>query len=371
MAILKNVSEIRTDSNVLFERSEYLTDPAKTRSEYIGALGCSPRLFPRLSRALKKISHKEDNKMLRHFVVSISPCDEGKDKHLLMKAGREIAQFFKDCYALYSIHTNTEHTHIHIIICNTRISDGKQISVSDSDLERFKEHCSSVLRKYGFKPIEKIDSSAEGDPLEINELLYYPQMTQEERVNILYEGVSTDMSYGNSGYRRPIQTSYVNNTVNVIIPPGTQGTLFQGRDGNPCISFKPSFDYLRYVYYLNNYYGYAPQYGYAPLLSNADIAPQGSQYYATSNTFNGQTGVDEELRDDGDQYDDPYYDEPYYDDDQCADDNQSPEPSAPPEQLQNTPKSATNGNDDVKADSPYNDNKPICPFRINPFIFKD
>lgn len=142
-------------------------------------------------------------------------------------------------YVLYVIHTNTAHTHFHVLVCNTRISDGKQISMSESDLERFKEHCSTVLREYGLRPIEKLDKS--DGLLEINENLFPKALSQEERVNILYEGVNEPWHDRPSYYRpAPVQNCGNTTTINVVIPPGTQGTLFQGRNGQPCLSFKPS-----------------------------------------------------------------------------------------------------------------------------------
>ncbi|MCM1167407.1 MAG: relaxase/mobilization nuclease domain-containing protein [Lachnospiraceae bacterium] len=245
MAILKNINETGTDLALLFDRNDYVTAPLKTKLNLVGALRCSPENFPKISRSLKRLSHQENSKMLRHFVVSISPCDENKlsDAEILVVA-RKVSEFFKDCYVLYAVHKDTAHTHFHILICNTRISDGNQMSMSDSDLERFKEHCSSVLREHGLRPIEKMDKSDE--QLEIDETLF-PQppaeLSQQERVDILYEGVDNQPFhkpyYGN--YRPAPVQNYI--TVNVLIPPGTQGTLFQGRNGQPCLSFKPSQTY--------------------------------------------------------------------------------------------------------------------------------
>lgn len=240
MAILKNITEPSTDFQVLFDRSNYVTDYSKTKYSLIGARGCFPENFPKISRSLKKLSHQENHKMLRHFVVAISPEDEGKlANDELLKVARKVAAFFKDCYALYAVHTDTAHTHFHILVCNTRISDGKQISISKSDLERFKEHCSAVLREFGLRPIEKLDKSDELP--EINEDLFPKVLTQEERKAILYEGVDKPR-YDKQQYYRSVPVQNCGNTtiVNIIIPPGTQGTLFQGRNGQPCLSFKPS-----------------------------------------------------------------------------------------------------------------------------------
>ncbi len=261
MAILKNILESGTDLKLLFDRDEYITDPLKTKSNLIGALCCSAQNFPNVCRALKRHSGQQNSKMLRHFVVSISPADESKlsDKELL-NAAREVASFFKDCYVKYAIHTNTPHTHFHILVCNTKISNGKQISMSDSDLRRFKEYSSSVFRRFGLKPIEKLDKS--DDALEINEDLFPKALTQEERVNTLYYGdpkpILQKLYYGNNASA----PHCVNNTVNVIIPQGTQGTLFQGRNGTPCISFKP----------------YLPYYGNSPVR----YYPQNSPYYGST-----------------------------------------------------------------------------------------
>lgn len=244
MAILKNINESDTDYSVLSERNNYITDPLKTKGNLIGALGCCPDNFAQISRALKRASHQGQSKMIRHFVVAISPDDEGKlSNEELLKAARDISSSFKDCYVKYAVHTDTAHTHFHILVCNTRISDGKQISMSESDLKRFKEHCSSVLREYNLRPVEKLDKSDE--LLEINEDLFPKALTQEERVDILYDGV-IEPQYNKPYYRSaPVQNCGNITTVNVILPPGTQGTVFPGRNGQLCCSFKPSPNYLQ------------------------------------------------------------------------------------------------------------------------------
>lgn len=240
MAILKNITETGTDFDLLFERNKYITDLAKTNPNLIGALGCSHRNFPNICRALKRYSGQHNSKMLRHFVVSISPCDEKKLSNTeLLKAARKISAFFKGSYVKYAIHTNTPHTHFHILVCNTRISDGRQISMSDSDLDRFKAHCSRILCEFGLEPVMKIDKTMTGDPLEINEELFPKMLTHEEQVKILY-GDEPNYNMRKPYYRDPrYSPGCVNTTINLIIPPGTQGTLFQGRNGTPCVSFKP------------------------------------------------------------------------------------------------------------------------------------
>lgn len=286
----------------------------------------------KISRALKRFSHQKDSKMLRHFVVAISPEDEGKLQNTeLLKAAREISGFFKNCYVLYAVHTDTEHTHFHVLVCNTRISDGKQISMSESDLKRFKEHCSSVLREYGLRPIEKLDKSDE--LLEINDDMFPKELLQEKRVSILYEGENDEPQYNKPYYcPAPVQNCGNTTTVNVILPPGTQGTLFQGRNGQPCISFKPS------PYYLQLPLGNIPQHnvvcdgnttaGY----QNSDLPNRSREWYdqepgwvKDGQTNNSETddcvsALDEITYDYGD-YDDDYSccddddDYSYYDDD--------------------------------------------------------
>lgn len=329
MAILKNINEPGTDFNVLFERNSYVTDPLKTRGNLVGALGCCQENFPKISRALKRFSHRKDRKMLRHFVVAISPEDEGKlANDELLKVARKVAAFFKDCYALYAIHTDTAHTHFHILVCNTRISNGKQISMSKSDLERFKEHCSAVLRECGLRPIEKLDKSDELP--EINENLFHKVLTQEEKTAILYEGVDKPRCDKQQYYRSvPIQNCGNTTTVNVILPPGTQGTLFQGRNGQPCLSFKPS------LYYGQLPYGNCPQNnaiysgntaaGYPiPVLPSfsSDWYDQEPEWVQDGQSDSSVVGVHGYTREEVTDDDDCYYDDNYdcYDDGDDDDD---------------------------------------------------
>lgn len=304
MAILKSITETGTDFDLLFERDEYITDLTKTNPNLIGALGCSHRNFPKICRALKRYSGQHNSKMLRHFVVSISPSDEKKLSNTeLLKAARKISDFFKDSYVKYAIHTNTPHTHFHILVCNTRISDGKQISMSDSDLDCFKAHCSRILCEFGLEPVIKVDKTITNDPLEINEDLFPKALTQEERVKILY-GDDQSCNTGKPYYGdRRYSPRYVNTTINLIIPPGTQGTLFQGRNGTPCVSFKPSIPYDR------AYNGNIPQNGTSNVGNTeetrntprfpdnfADWSDEEPEWISSDNTdFSDEVGDDSEL----------------------------------------------------------------------------
>lgn len=337
MAILKNINESDRDFDVLFDRNSYVTDPLKTRGNLIGALGCCHENFPKISRALKRSSYQKDSKMLRHFVVAISPEDEGKLQNTdLLKAARKVAAFFKDCYVLYAVHTDTAHTHFHMLVCNTRISDGKQINMSDSDLKQFKEHCSSVLREYDLRPIEKLDKSDESP--EISDDLFPKEMSQEKRVSILYEGV-TEPQYNKPYYHSaPVQNCGNTTTVNVFLPYGTQGTLFQGRNSQPCLSFKPS------PYYGQSPYGNIPQ-SNAVYDGNMTPAPpsfsldwydqdpewvrdnQSDSSEVNTNGFT-QEEFDADCYDSFDDYDD--YDDSYYgDDDDCQEIVQTPPNNKP------------------------------------------
>ncbi len=362
MAILKNINEPGTDFNLLFKRNDYVTDPLKTKAYLFGALKCCPENFPKMCRSLKRISHQENSKMIRHFVVSISPCDEGKLPNTeMLKVARKASMFFNDRYVVYAIHTNTAHTHFHVLVCNTRISDGSQMSMSDSDLNRFKEHCSSVLREYGLKPIEKMDKSNE--LLEIDEALF-PQppaeMSQEERVNILYEGVDHQKSpkpyYGN--YRSAPVQNYGNTTINVILPPGMQGTLFQGRNGQPCLSFKPS------PYYGQYYWGNIPNNNavYGGSSSFVSGSPQLPSNFPEWNEEEPEWLKQPQLiSDELDEYegdsdwDKDYFD--YYDDNPDYDDE---EDYASPS-FETVPSNSNNGGG--AADTPTE--------KVDPFVFRD
>lgn len=147
-------------------------------------------------------------------------------------------------YVKFAVHTNTPHTHFHILVCNTQISDGKQLNMSDSNLSRFKEHCSTALRECGLEPILKLDTTNSGDPLEINEELFPKDLTQEEKVAILYDGTEKprQVPYYENSRSVPIRNCGNIITVNVIVPFGTQGTMYFSRNGTPCVSFKPAAD---------------------------------------------------------------------------------------------------------------------------------
>ncbi len=152
MSIYKMTSSGSRSMDSLCEAHDYITDSDKTRKDLIGTRGCSPGTWVESSRSLKHQYHKEHKKMYRHGVLGFDDTDNltPEDAKLV---GDEVAKIFERRYVEYAVHTNTPHLHIHFLLCNTDYKTGRQISISDSDLEAIKNKISKILKSKGYSGV--------------------------------------------------------------------------------------------------------------------------------------------------------------------------------------------------------------------------
>lgn len=155
MAIMYTPNTPARSENALRRIKDYICDPDKTSRSLIGGIGCPPDLWVNMNKAVKACHNTKHRKQYRHFVLGFAPSDK-IEVQKAVRVTHKIAEYFNGCYVVYAVHTNTEHIHSHIIVGNTKYSDGKQYDMRRTDLNCFKAHCSCVLRKFGYKPIRTL-----------------------------------------------------------------------------------------------------------------------------------------------------------------------------------------------------------------------
>lgn len=228
------------------ELDTYISDTAKTSPALIDGINCSPRSFPKMSYACRRQFGKEDTKQIRHFVLSVSPCDNAVDKRKLMDFTRRVCDWFGGRYYIkYAIHHNTAHVHVHILVCNTSFVDGKQLSFGETELLQLKAYCNEAAREFGLKGIDKIDEG--DDPYEIDEIRYYETVTFAEKKKSAIVPYDEDKPPQPSAASHPLLPIIFN----VVLPPNAKVTVFPNQYGQYIISSKP----IPYAFE----YGFSPQ----------------------------------------------------------------------------------------------------------------
>ena len=233
----KRIYENGKVSTATEDLDDYITDPSKTKPEYVGAVNCSPGNFSRISRACRKKYLQQARKQVRHIVISLSPCDNNVDKQKLMDFITNCIAFFGGKYYIkYAIHTNTEHVHAHILICNTAFTDGKQLEFGADELEKFKLFCDDIADKFGLKPINQIDESS--DSLEIDEGKFYTRFDVNDIVS--YNDSNNKIRYSEPA-EAGIMPAYAPapTIFNIILPPNMKTSIFPRDDGRYMVSSKP------------------------------------------------------------------------------------------------------------------------------------
>lgn len=133
----------------------------KTRDDLFNALGCNRHNFANnilINRKMhgKSYSKLKDNDILAHKLsLSFSKIDsQSLSYKTAYHIGEEFAEhfFYKNGYqVLFAVHTDKEHTHIHFIISNCNIHNGKSYRRNQKDLREMSEFFGMQCKFEGLK----------------------------------------------------------------------------------------------------------------------------------------------------------------------------------------------------------------------------
>ncbi len=226
-------------SSAFRDIDNYMTDPKKTTSYLTGSINCAPENWEKMSVSCRKMYRQEGKKPLRHIVLSLSPCDNNIEKTTFMSFIRRVCEYFNGRYYIkYAVHTDTEHIHAHIAICNTAFVDGMQLSFGEAECNAFRDYCNRIAEEFKIKGIDKIDTSSD-DPFEVNETRYYENVffgdTPRTGVVIPYDESDKPVIGNKINQYQPAPT-----IINVVLPPNAKFTVFPNNRGQYVLSSKPA-----------------------------------------------------------------------------------------------------------------------------------
>ncbi len=155
MAIIKAITSRAKLSTVI----NYISKTEKTKASLMRGIGCSPSTALSEMELTKSIYNKTDGRQYFHFIYSYSPRESNliSPEHILDNAEELINRMkqFDGYQSLIAVHTDTDHTHAHIVINSVNSETGKKLAFSKEDLASMKVMCNKISNEQGLSVPEK------------------------------------------------------------------------------------------------------------------------------------------------------------------------------------------------------------------------
>lgn len=151
MAILKtfNGNGNYRNENAMELVTDYIFNPYKTISGYYGGYGVSSQCPAESMMIVSEQFGKSKGVQLRHYVLSFAPC-ELTNPIVANEIGGRIAQFIgREYQALYAVHENREHLHIHIVSNSVSYIDGHRFYGRRKEFYKLMDGMQKILCDYG------------------------------------------------------------------------------------------------------------------------------------------------------------------------------------------------------------------------------
>lgn len=157
----KSVAQLKSaDDYILGRRKEQIADGVvKTQNHLYNALGCNRDNFSNsilMTRKMhdKKYSrYKQKEILAQKLSISFHPDDNDKLTYEeAYKIAEEFAREFfwsKGYEVLFAVHTDTEHIHVHFLVSNCNLRDGKSFRRGPAELKEMCSFFGEQCRKYG------------------------------------------------------------------------------------------------------------------------------------------------------------------------------------------------------------------------------
>ena len=157
----KSVAQLKSaDDYILGRRKEQIADGVvKTQNHLYNAFGCNRDNFSNsllMTRKMhdKKYSrYKQKEILAQKLSISFHPDDNDKLTYEeAYKIAEEFAREFfwsKGYEVLFAVHTDTEHIHVHFLVSNCNLRDGKSFRRGPAELKEMCSFFGEQCRKYG------------------------------------------------------------------------------------------------------------------------------------------------------------------------------------------------------------------------------
>ena len=156
MAILK----AKASKGNVGEAISYVLDKAKSTLKAILNMNTEEDYAKQMKRTARMWSKdKSDSRQFYHFKLAFHPDDSDRnggpldDWMAMTIATRLVKQFFPGYQAVLSIHNDTEHKHVHMIVGAVHPTTGKKLRMNDSEYRKMKDRADELSAEYGLTTI--------------------------------------------------------------------------------------------------------------------------------------------------------------------------------------------------------------------------
>lgn len=136
----------------------YILNPYKTPHNLTGGAGVDPNNIAYSMSEISANFGKENGVQLRHFILSFSPY-ELCDLEIAEQIARDVVHYFlREYQTVYSVHEDTDHLHIHIVINSVSHVDGHRYYGTKREFHSFMAYLKKVLFKYGINRLTYVSN---------------------------------------------------------------------------------------------------------------------------------------------------------------------------------------------------------------------
>lgn len=154
MSILKFVNATARGEKSLKKAIDYIFDQEKTDYSLMGLSGVRAYHEADDMLLVQKLHGKDKGRRYIHYVLSFGEgVDEKEAYRIISECASQLADGFQ---YVYSVHTNTENVHSHVIVNSVNALTGKKFSQSRKQMLDFRDRVNGILKWNGLAPIGDI-----------------------------------------------------------------------------------------------------------------------------------------------------------------------------------------------------------------------
>ena len=199
MSLLKIINGANNDKDFIPKIHEYIVDDVKTdKGQLVGTSNCFRKHAVKDFMTVKKLHHKTHGRQGIHMVLSITPDIPENSDEVYMDIADEIASYFSEYQSVYSVHKDTRHRHIHMVLNSVSYETGKKFSQSKQELNQLKGYFNHVLSDYELDIIKtKIDEILDENPYNFDDGFDFLEIDYDEEENeiTIYDDNDYDAPY--------------------------------------------------------------------------------------------------------------------------------------------------------------------------------
>ena len=142
MLFCKRITNDYKDLKCIYSVIDFIYRNNGNNNTYVGGINiANPIKAADEFMLVKRYYGKTEGTQLRHYVISPDP-KELFIPYMATELGYQICAYYADKFqSVFSVHTNTSHLHIHVVINTVSYVNGKKLHEGIGDLITFENYC--------------------------------------------------------------------------------------------------------------------------------------------------------------------------------------------------------------------------------------